>query len=393
MATGGLSIERVRVGDLPELVRSVESQPDRYRIVPITPHRAEAHARNPASDPDQTGLLVAYLDGRCVGYLGLLPVLLENHGRRVKVDCLSALYVAPEQRHTGAGSLLVLRAMSLGKDLITVGTSEAATRLYLAHGFTRAGPLRCLRIRIEALLGLSYTLGALGRRMEDTGPRRLRVVLDASRRLVQGTLDVGLRRLLVRLPRRLLRTSCHDVMARPTSRVERPSERESELASQRMLRFVRDEDTVNWMIAYPWITEDGGRQSNYTFSHHRDLFRFLPYELRRRTPDENLGYIVLSVSSQSGRTTLKILDHVLRDESLRACAFSHALQEARRWSADTLEASVEWWSLVAASPVLRSVAALTDRVYLVYTQNAAGPLGAQLGELAVGYCDGEAPFT
>jgi GNAT superfamily N-acetyltransferase len=393
MATSGLSIDTVRVADLPRLARDVEAEPARYPVVPITPPRAAAHARNPAADPGQTGLLMASVDGRCVGFLGLLPIVLDDQGRRHAVDCLSTLYVAPEHRHTGAGSLLVLRAMSLGRDLVAVGTSDAATRVLQALGFARGGPLRALKLRIEALMGVSFALGAAGRTIEGTALRGLGRAFDASRRIIERSLDPGLRRLLVRLPRRLLGEAGRDVAIRPTRRVERPPDFAPVGAPVVAPRFVRDAAIVNWMIDCPWIDEDGRRPSAYAFSHHRDRFRFLPFEIRRRPTGEYLGDVVYSVSAQEGRTTIKILDHALRDESLRPCVLAHALREAHRWSAGTLEGSEAWWGLVAASPVLRRAALLAERAYLVRPRSGGGALQERWRDLAVGYCDGEAPFT
>ena len=392
MTSGGVSIERVRVKDLLTFARGVLSQPERFPIAPLTLSRAEAHVRNPAADPEEIGLLVAYSQGRCCGYLGLLPIGLDDRGRHVKVDCLSTLYVAPQERQTGAGALLVLQAMSLGKDLIAVGTSEAATRLLLALGFARAGPLRCLTIRIEALLPPSFALGALGRRLEGSVLRRFRVLLDAPRAVLRGSLDVVLRRTLARLPGRLRREGCRGVIERPTARVASPGVgiAPSPLSGP---RFVRDDETVNWMIACPWILEGGVRQADYAFSSRREVFRYLAYGFRGGTPEENLGYVVLSVSSQEGRTTIKLLDHALSHERLRACAFALALREAARFSADVLECADAWRDLVEASRVLRSVTTPSDRVYLVHTRDPGGPLGTRRSALVVGYCDGEAPYT
>jgi hypothetical protein len=281
--------------------------------------------------------------------------------------------------------------MSLGKDLIAVGTSDAATRLLLALGFARAGPLQCLTIRVEKLLWPSFAFGALSRRLQGT-PRFVRGLLDAPRALLRRSLDPALRRMLVRLPGTLSREACSGVQVSSTQRVESPQAGKP-LTPKPVLRFVRDSAIVNWMIAWPWIVEDGARQADYAFSSRRDTFRYLPYELRGGASGENLGYVVLLVSSQERRTTMKILDHALRDDRLRACAFGIALREAVLCSADVLECSDEWHDLVAASATLRSVAVRSERTYLVHTRDPEGPLGARRSELAVGYCDGEAPYT
>ncbi len=388
-----LTIERIRVGDLPEFARRVLEDPARYPVVPITRLRADSQARNPAASADDTGLLVATVGGVCVGYLGLMPARVAD-GQDVRtVNCLTTFFVAPAHRKTGAGSLLIMKAVSLGRDLCVAGVSDDAVPIFKAMRFATAGPLICHRLRIDALPVLSFALGEASRWLSRRRLRLLCPVLDMTRSALRGSIDAVLRPLLLRHLIGRLRVPGEEIAAVPTFVVESPPGGGPAPAGTRAARFLRDDTIVNWMIRHPWIEEGTGAPIVYEFSHQRDRFRYLPFDLRDPVSGARLGYAVLSVSSEKGRTVIKVLDRVTSGPVRLGGILALALREALRWSADILEVPDEFAPCLGRSWIARAVIERVERRHLSYTRNPEGPFGTRLKDFQPDVCDGDAPFV
>lgn len=382
----------VKVGDLPEFARRALANPEQYRILPITPARAESQSRNPVASDEDIALLVAYLGDRCVGYLGLLPVLLGDESGMRKVFSFSTFFVGEDYRTTGAGTILMMKAMSLGHDLFVPSFTEEAGKLYEALRFRKAGPLSYLRIRIDLPLVFSFGLDMLSRALKRKKVHSLASLVDGIRTMVKGSLDYLARPLLIRLLRSPFRRECRSMGFRPVSEVSAAAPPERETISGPP-RFVRDHRVVNWMIGRPWITEDRHVELPYAFSYRRDLFRFLPFEIFERQSGEQVGYVVLSVSKEKNRTVVKILDHELTDDQYRSCLLDLAFQQARRWSADIIECGAEFSDSRSRSPLHRAVMLLRERPYCMFTRDEKSPFAGRLEEIRLGFCDGDAPFV
>ena len=348
-----LAIEVVRVGDLPEFARHALGDRERYAVVPITLRRADSQVLNPAASADDAGLLVATLGGVCVGYLGLLPARVVDGQDIRSVFCLSTLFVAPPYRKTGAGSLLVMKAASLGRDLCVAGVSDDAAPVFKAMRFTTSGPLVYLRLRTGAVLRPILLRWLIGR----------------------------------------LRWHGREIEALPTTEVESPPGVSNAASGGTAPHFLRDDAVVNWMIRHPWIGEGAPPRHEYAFSHHRDLFRYLPFDLREPRTGARLGYAVLSVSSDKGRTVLKLLDRVLADSDRSVGLLAFVLREALRWSADVVELPREFAVPLRHSWIATACTQRAERRHLAYTRDPNGPFGRRLPAFLQDVCDGDAPFV
>ena len=220
MTDASLRLQRVRVGELPEFARRALQDRARHGILPITVRRADAQARNPAASPDDVALIVAYLEDRCIGYLGMFPVRFEEDGRTRKVLSLSTYYVGPEHRGTGAGALLLLHAVSMGNDLFVAGFSEVAGRLYQGTGFRPVGPVPLVNLRLDAALVLPLLLGRLRHGIGSPGAGFVARALERVERLSKRTVEAALRPLVVGLLLRGLRTSHEEPVFCPVESVQ-----------------------------------------------------------------------------------------------------------------------------------------------------------------------------
>lgn len=76
--------------------------------VPISLHRGIAHLHNPRLEAEDTLLILAYEDNIMLGYLGVIPdFLFLNDKVKQKFGCLSCLWITPEGRGKGLGSILL----------------------------------------------------------------------------------------------------------------------------------------------------------------------------------------------------------------------------------------------------------------------------------------------
>ncbi len=73
-------IKPIRVGELTAFLEDFLKNRKSGEVVPISHLRARSQEKNPYALPTDIGLLVAYDQGLCVGYLGVLPGSLNYYG-------------------------------------------------------------------------------------------------------------------------------------------------------------------------------------------------------------------------------------------------------------------------------------------------------------------------
>ncbi|MFO7708565.1 MAG: GNAT family N-acetyltransferase [Desulfobacterales bacterium] len=352
MSELALRIERVRIRDLVAFAREIPSDPAYADTAPTCLLRAASQAVNPHADPDDAALLVAYHAGRCVGYHGLLPGVLRAAGGRSKVSWLVTFYVAPAFRGRGVGPRLVREALGLGVDLVTTGITRAAERAYRAAGFKELGELGYRRFSVQ-----SY-------------PRPARWLIY--------TLVCGRNR--GRWP------------VRPVAALPAGARRGREDGAP---RFPRGVDTVNWMLAHPWVVSRSTAAQGapaYYFSSVRDLFRFEAYEVGAAA-DPTRGAFVVSVSRRKGGTVVKLLDGFFPEPTDPSVAGVIALRRGRDLLAHRIDFPMSQEGVLNGSRLLRRLARRKSRLTLYHPREPASPLACCPGRISLDYCDGDTAFT
>lgn len=96
-------------------------------VVPISTHRALSHIANPRVDADDVIMIMAYDEGRMVGYLGVLADRIYNTTENYKCGWLSCMWVDPTLRGKGIAKQLLATAFSNWNNhiLVTEFTPEA----------------------------------------------------------------------------------------------------------------------------------------------------------------------------------------------------------------------------------------------------------------------------
>lgn len=380
-----LRIEAVRVRDLPGYAAQAAARHD-GGLVPISPERALSHSRNPAASGDEVGLIAAYRDGRCVGYMGLVPGRLWDGAALRQVFWMSTWLVAPELRGTGAGYQILSAVLELGYDLFGTMFTASAGRVLRGAGFTDFGPLEYTELNFRKAAPWAEATRALRRtlRNQATGWGARAARLDAAAAWPAKAL---VQRLLAR------RYACflHGIAAEP---VEQVSAELLPIRASGPPHFVRGHDTVNWMLHSPWVRRVAGseRASGYHFARLRRSFTYLPLEFR--TPsDERQHFVLLSASDGGAATEVKVLDHALPTGASREVALALALREARAIRADAVVLTDALRPLVDTDPLLRRLAVRRRRRYLFRPADPADPLLRSLQQMRLSYVDGDVAFT
>ena len=100
-------------------------------------------AANPAARPDDLALCLALDGDTVVGRLGLYAGSAAYGGRTVRTFWLDGFWLDQNYRSTGAGAMLLLRAISACSSLLACGgPSKELQQLYTACGFAQFGPLK-----------------------------------------------------------------------------------------------------------------------------------------------------------------------------------------------------------------------------------------------------------
>lgn len=388
MAAAKPTIEVVTAGQLEEFAaRALAEATGPDAVVPISLSRARAWAANPQAGPDEPVLLVARLDGRCVGYLGMFPTLLATGepGVTGTVSWLSAFFVLEELRGQAVGALLLMQALSLGRSLAVAGPAEEAAALYVAVGFkAKELPYHRLDITRERnWLGLPLrTMRKTLQKVERPVP----AVLDRSiGGCARGT-AFGLNRALAGAARRRF----GPWQLRPLSGVpdapgpagDRPG-------------FVRDAALLAWMLASPWVTTDRAQSdARYYFDDYRQVSILQVVELRPPSPGAAPGWAVLSFDTTPERRKLQVLDaHIPGDPEAMAEGLTvAALRLAVEHGANQIILPASCGPALARLGRLGSLFTAATRVD--YHRPAAGqPEAAVLAAMQPSYLDGDSPYA
>jgi GNAT superfamily N-acetyltransferase len=377
-------IEVVRKGDLEAFALKELAECPRGGVLPISPSRARAWAANPHAEPDDAVLLVARVDGRCGGYLGLLPGLLQLDGRTEPMSWLSALFVPESLRAQAIGGLLLMRAIALGRTLGAIGSSQEAERTYAAIGFAPPRELPYFELdllRRQNWLGLP--LRALRVGLQSRGAQ----VPHALDWAIAGCAGIGLSVVLPALCA-LAERSFGAWQARPLERLPEGAGRQDPGTC-----FVRDRAFLEWMLRHPWVsTERGETRGSYFFDDFRAASFHRAYALHSGASPTPAGWVILWFDVQGARRRLHLLDYQLQPEVAAEALLATALREALRLRANLVYLPVVCdTALRRLGPAARLFSQERRRSF--YRPGAGSSLRGAIERLRLHHADGDIGFA
>ena len=389
MAAAKPTIEVVTAADVEAFAaRALAEATGPDAVVPISLSRARAWAANPQAAPDDPVLLVARLEGRCVGYLGLFPTLLATGEPGVSgtVSWLSAFFVLEELRGQAVGALLLMQALSLGRSLAVCGPAEEAAALYAAVGFT-AKELPYLQLDVDRERNwLGLPLRTVRRTLQKV-ERPVPALLDRSiAGCARGT-AFGLTRALAGAARRRF----GPWQVRPLPGLPGPVEP----AADGGPHFVPDKAVLEWLLDTPWVTTSRAESdARYYFDDHRQVVVRRVVELRPPSPGAAPGWAVVSFDTTPQRRRLQVLDaHIPGDPEARGEGLTvAALRLAAEHGASQVVLPAECGPALARLGRLGSLFTASTRVD--YHRPARGaPEAAALAAIQPSFLDGDSPYA
>ena len=393
MSAASISIERIKLKDLPALAAAAVEGAAPGTFIPITKQRAAAHTHNPYADPGDVALLLAKQGARNVGYFGLMPVMLQYEGQLHKVYWLTTWAVAPEFLGKGLGSQLMEAAISLDVDLVIVG-SKPARRVSAKYGFHEVEPLDYVQIDL-GLAGRYNPFSLLLRSLRKIfSIFKLRLKIEGIDRGSARFFDLLLAPLLRPLLLAQLKAKTAGFAA--AVKVDRVSQVQPiSPEAPAGTRFHRGVEAVNWMLAHPWVLPAGRSESerlNYGFTDARVGFELSGWQVFS-SATENLAFICFQSSRIRGRTVLKVLDYRFAAGAPAGLLLALAVQQAQRLRADLIEGPAELAAPLAGSLLGRLLVRLKQRTLQVHPWAEDSPMGDAWRRLRQSYVDGDMAFT
>jgi GNAT superfamily N-acetyltransferase len=389
MASSKVEIKAIKVNELHRFAcRTIETAHD-DEILPINEARALAQVNNPAANDDDVGLLVAYLEGRCIGYLGIMPGYLDTGDALEKVHWLTTFFVSPEHRQTRAGGVLLMEAATLDYDLIGTGLSDRAEQLYRAMRAKPFGPLKYTVLRIDRLNLLGLPFMGLRRWCWSRGWRisALDRIISFTKRLVYPTT----RRLVLRALLRRLAAIDPLVVKEKTAVYPESFPRVANL--ERRPRFHRGGEIVDWMIKYPWPEPIGSPvASRYFFSAQHESFRYTVVDVAGELESDWRANVVFSTGTSNGTREVKTLDFHRGSDEWRSI-FVAGVWCALREEADAIVLPEGCENLARSIWVTGLTTERRERIYYCIPRRRDSLIRPLLDDVVLQYPDGDMGFT
>jgi hypothetical protein len=282
--------------------------------LPITKHRARSYCRNPRAAADDLVLLVAYGEGRVIGYLGILPDKIFAGDESCKIGWLTSWWVDPAYAHAGVGAILLFKAFNAYDQHIGVSGSSRKARqaLQATRKFMDLNPLRGLDIRLR----LNVT-GMVLRRVP--AMKIFRVVFKAFDALSDRIMNL---RSLIWQRRN---PHCCDPAFEYISAVDEQTDRFIKQHHRQDLSR-KEKSDLSWIMNNPWILSAPHKDSagrRYYFASQAGRFFYLGIKVFDQQK-EMLGFLLLKIRDDRMSVVYAYFDN-RHAEYITAAALHHAL--------------------------------------------------------------------
>jgi len=384
-----IRIERIKVKALYEFACKAYNKAAKDDIIPIAKHRALAYANNPYAEKDDIGLLVAYMQEKCIGYLGIIPGKLRIGDAFSKIYWFSTWFVPAKLRNTGAGIFLIREALLLKYDIVVTGVSEKAERVYRGLGFREIGPLNYYIIAVDRMNFLSSAIRLLRGVLRKMG---IRFKIFNTIIKLSNYIYSPVKQLFYNI---LLKSLKGDIRYEEVKEIH-PEDISSASNNLSSTEFYRGIDAINWMLQYKCVLESHKAEPldyNYYFSEIRDIFKYIVLKVHSSDKGDYKGFLVLSITSKNMRTVLKVLDfHFFKKIDYKYILFL-ALKYAKLYLADHIEFPDTLSAYIKDSALAKLLLYRKERIYFCYPKNKSSPIVTSYDNINLNYCDSDFALT
>ncbi|MFC5270521.1 GNAT family N-acetyltransferase [Adhaeribacter terreus] len=293
-------------------------------VVPISRHRALSHINNPRVTEDDVILVLAMVEGKMAGYLGVFADYIFLNGQKDKAGWLSCMWVDPEVRGQGIAKKLLTRVLERWDNRILVTEfTPAAKGLY-----DRSNQFQDLKIS-EGLRGF------LRFNLDELLPKKF-PVLEKIKWLI------SLKNWALNVQNDVRLSMWEPSKGTRNYRVEtigKIDEKLAEFISEKQQNQLekRGAEDLNWMLQNPWLlqlSEDDGTGKKYHFSAFDKRFEFRPLQISN-TENQVVAFVILAIRgndlkvpylyAEAGnmRTVAEIIIQLMMKEKLNTITVFH----------------------------------------------------------------------
>lgn len=378
-------IKEVLVKKLYDFVIKYNAQKSNEDVDIITPQRALAQSKNPNADDTDVGLLIAYKGNWCVGYLGLMPGIMNVNGKHKKIIFPTTWFVSPTARGLSISSRLYRKAHEIGELLVCTGMSDIAEKIYQHMGFKPMKPIHYFKIdftKSDSWFGgkLKSLLHKMGLR-EKKGKKKSKSASYKSH--------------LGKTYKKILRGYSAELSEINTKEIQTLEEIEQDAINSNGIVFYRGNEVINWMLKYKWVlgkNEEDNTSINYAFSNTHDRFLYKAFTINTNSDIKHSGFVILSITQNGSSVKIKLLDHhiqaPLKAEHILALLFS----EARKEMAEIIEIPGSIGKAIRPEVPQTNIRKY-ERRYLFSIDNWSNPIVTSAEKVETSYCDGDIAFT
>lgn len=358
------------------------------QVLPISPHRALSQTNNPYGHPDDIALLIAFVNNRCVGYLGLMPGLIAHNGHYLKIFYMTTFFVLPDYRGVGIGNVLLGESKRLKVDILLIGMAQSARQAFDRAGFKRLGKLVYYQLQVNRLHYLSSFLENSFKFMANKAPKLLKLSLIMNR--VETFTYFISKKIYYRFVLNQARKEKKDFTYTMVKKIS-----DSSFSFSSHSKFYRGIEAVNWMLKYQWILsahEEKRPLDNYYFSSARDIFKYIAVEIYSSDRKSFKGFMVLSISRRRSNTMIKLLDCCFKELTDIDIAGFILLKYAQNFLADRVEIPTRLKNYFGRQACLKYLIKKKKRLYMFHPKGEDSPLKTALESIELSYCDSDIPF-
>ena len=392
MKSKPIKLKKIRLKELHAFSLKALVDTAYLQVLPIPPHRALSQTNNPYGHPDDIALLIAFVDNRCVGYLGLMPGLLAHNGRYLKIFYMTTFFVLPDYRGLGIGKSLLYESKRLKVDILLIGMTQAAQRAFDRSGFKRLGKLVYYQLQVDRLHYLSSFFENSSKFITDKAPALLRLSPMMNR--IEAFIYFLSKKIyycfVINQARKGKKDFTHTVINKIKEKIP-----EAPVPSSSRSKFYRGIKAVNWMLKYKWVLtahEEKRQLDNYYFSSVREAFEYIAVEIYSSDRKSLKGFMVLSISRKKSKTVIKLLDCCFKDIIDIDIAGFMLLKTAQNFLADRVEIPNRLKTYFGRKACLNHLMKKKKRLYMFHPKGEDSPLETALESIELSYCDSDIPF-
>jgi GNAT superfamily N-acetyltransferase len=389
MNTEAVRIEQVKVKDLYSFALNYSANKSKGDIEVITPHRAYAHTKNPFANDDDIGLMLAYKNGKCIGYQGLMPGIVRIRDINERIIWPTTIYISPEARGQSISTLLIKTALLLNKPLIVTGMSNMSEPV-LQH--LKFKPLR----KVEFSEINFRRLRIMPIRITEKILRKVLFPLykkGTDREFSDGSIYKLLKKWTYKIIEKKFKSDYENIICEEIPSLDESFKSKIVLAEN---SFPRPLEWINWMLQYKWVLgkdEADQSESNYYFSNTRDYFQYVTLKLLSSGTEKKDGFLIFSISKDKGNVRIKLLDHTFENKEDGRHIAAIILKYAKSMLTDSIEISsdvVQYFNLGIFNKILF---VQREWRYLYSMSDISNQIVKDIEKTITNYCDGDIAFV